>query len=309
MENKTLRNRINTYLYDNIIALLSIKKQYMLEYRRLQGEKLNLKEPRKLTEKLFWLMRYNELYKKELIQKIYDKNSVRDYIKEKGLEHILIKQIGHYQTPDEIDWSELPNQFALKMTQSCGENVICKNKKDLNEDEVKAKFYNWKQEKKSNKGLQNYYFTDKESIVCEELLVDDSGNIPIDFRVCCCNGEPRFIYCDIDSLDDNNDKKKVYYRECFDTEWNYLPVDFVNRPRKNEKTPYTKKPNNFEEIMQIARVLSEDFIFVRVDFYLVKDQIFFGELTPLPGLSGGFKPKEWDLKFGEMLTLPNKEIF
>ncbi len=305
----TVKNRINTYLYEKAMNFIPKKNQYELEYRRQQGKKINLQNPQRLTEKLLWLVRYNELYKKEFIQQIYDKHTVREYVKGKGLEDILIRQIGHYKSIDEVDIENLPEKFALKMTQSCGENVICTDKSKLDIEEVKEKFHRWGVKNKTNSGLQAYYFTSKESIVCEELILDENGKIPCDFRVCCCNGEPRFIYYDIDSLDDNNDKKETYYRECFDLEWNYLPVDFVHRPRKNKQIAYTKKPGNLEEILELSRILAKDFIFVRVDFYLTGNKIYFGELTPCPGLSGGFEPDEWDFKFGNMLELPDVKIF
>lgn len=308
-QKRTIKNKINVFIYNNIIHLLSKKKQYQLEYQRQQGKKLNLDNPQRFTEKLFWIMRYNELYNKELIQKVYDKHTVREYIKEKGLEKILVKQIAHYKSCDEINIDELPMQFALKMTQSCGENIICTDKNKLNIQEVKAKIHRWQSKDKTKNNLQGYYFTSDESIVCEELLTDANGNIPEDFRVCCCNGEPAFIYCDLDSLDENNDKRKVYYRECFDLNWNYLPVDFGYRPRKDKNVAYTQKPKNLKEILEISQVLAKDFIFVRIDFYLVNNRIYFGELTPIPGMGGGFCPDKYDFYFGKMLKLPNKKIF
>lgn len=306
----TLKNLINSKLFRTIVSMVPRKTAYNLEYKRQYGRKINFDDPKRLTEKLFYLIRYNEIYNKEFIQKIYDKHKVREYIKEKGLEKILVKQLGHYKTIDEIDFSKLPNQFALKMTQSSGQNVICTNKEELDIEEVKNKFRVWaKDNKKKRFFLQSYYFTDDESITCEELIKGKNGEIPFDFRVCCCNGEPCFIYCDLDSLDKNNDKKEKYYRECFDIAWNYLPVDFEHRPRKRVDKAYIQKPNNLEEILDISRKLAEDFVFVRIDFYLVEDKIYFGELTPIPGLNGGFSPDEYDFIFGDMLKLPNKKIF
>ena len=58
----------------------------------------------------------------------------------------------------------------------------------------------------------------------------------------------------------------------------------------------------------IARKLSEDFAFVRVDFYEVGDQIYFGELTFTPyGGIANFIPSEYDETFGDMIQLPKTE--
>ncbi|WP_418403466.1 ATP-grasp fold amidoligase family protein, partial [Alistipes putredinis] len=47
--------------------------------------------------------------------------------------------------------------------------------------------------------------------------------------------------------------------------------------------------------------------FLRVDFYTIGMDIFFGELTffPTSGMTP-FEPEDWDYKFGEWLTLPPK---
>lgn len=68
-----------------------------------------------------------------------------------------------------------------------------------------------------------------------------------------------------------------------------------------------KRPSNFDQMVQIAKKLSEDFPFVRVDLYDSFGKIYISELTFVP--TGGYMKltpesvlKEW----GEWLTLPHK---
>lgn len=65
-----------------------------------------------------------------------------------------------------------------------------------------------------------------------------------------------------------------------------------------------EKPSNLDEMIAVAEKLAEDFAYVRVDLYLVKSQIFFGELT-FYHASGfqAFYQKECDEKFGDMLDI------
>ena len=58
---------------------------------------------------------------------------------------------------------------------------------------------------------------------------------------------------------------------------------------------------------EIASVLSSDIPFVRVDLYEINQKVYFGELTfhPCSGFLP-FKPKEWDKRLGELLTLSKK---
>ncbi|MBQ9606148.1 MAG: carbonic anhydrase, partial [Lachnospiraceae bacterium] len=52
---------------------------------------------------------------------------------------------------------------------------------------------------------------------------------------------------------------------------------------KHENSPYSiEKPAEFEEMKKVARDLSRDFKFVRVDLYDVEGRVYFSELTYVP---------------------------
>ena len=59
---------------------------------------------------------------------------------------------------------------------------------------------------------------------------------------------------------------------------------------------------------ELAKKLSRDIPFVRIDFYEIKGRIYFGEITffPASGLNG-FEPSEVDEQIGKMLILPTKK--
>ena len=63
-----------------------------------------------------------------------------------------------------------------------------------------------------------------------------------------------------------------------------------------------------QRVALTAEKLADKFIYVRVDLYSLNHKIFFSELTfhPASGF-GRFIPEEWDLKLGEMLSLPIKQ--
>ena len=61
-------------------------------------------------------------------------------------------------------------------------------------------------------------------------------------------------------------------------------------------------PDNKNELIIVAEKLAKPFKFVRVDLYDVDERIIFSELTFHSG--GGlipFEPKEYDLKFGNLI--------
>lgn len=65
-----------------------------------------------------------------------------------------------------------------------------------------------------------------------------------------------------------------------------------------------KRPENFDEMKELAQNLSKGIPEVRVDFYDINGQVYFGELTFYH--QSGFAPfssEEWDLKLGQLLDL------
>ena len=58
-----------------------------------------------------------------------DKYAVRQYIKDKGLEEILVPLVGGpWNTIKDIDFSTLPESFVLKATHGCKMNYLVPEK-------------------------------------------------------------------------------------------------------------------------------------------------------------------------------------
>ena len=74
-------------------------------------KKLDLKNPQTFNEKLQWLKLY---WRDDNAVICADKYLVREFVKEKGLEHTLNKLHGVYKSVDEINLNNLPSKFALK---------------------------------------------------------------------------------------------------------------------------------------------------------------------------------------------------
>ena len=59
---------------------------------------------------------------------------------------------------------------------------------------------------------------------------------------------------------------------------------------------------------ELAKKLSKNISFIRVDFYEIENQVFFGELTFYP-CSGyiPFEPENYDEILGDMIKLPKEK--
>ena len=90
----------------------------------------------------------------------------------------------------------------------------------------------------------------------------------------------------------------------FVSEWKECTIDDLGEV-VGGATPSTKKPENYEQMLELAELLSADYPHVRVDLYNIAGKIYFGELTffPASGLTP-FEPREWDNILGEYLKLP-----
>lgn len=288
------RDKIMT-LAKKSLRFLPDKSYIKLYYRLRVGRKLNMNNPTTLNEKLQWL-KFN--YRFPLQSIVSDKLLVREYVKDKIGEKYLIPLIGSWKKYDDIDFSLLPEKFVLKCNHDSGGLVVCNDKEKLNHIEAKRKI-----EKSLNSnfyyiGREYQYRNIKPMILCEKFI-SDNGNVPMDYKIYCFNGVPDVILVCKDRFSKNTHRASYYF---FDHEWNFLPLNKGDDNIRNVDLP---KPKNLDEMIEIAKKLSKDFVFARIDLYNVDGKIYFGEITLSP--NSGFDPDikyETDLMFGQKLEIP-----
>ena len=271
-----------------------------LQYRIKLGRKLDIKNPQRFTEKLQW---YKMYYRKPEMHQCVDKYQVREYIKSKGLEDILVPLIAYYNSIKEVDWEKLPNQFVMKTTHGGGglNVLICTDKAKLDFNEVKNKLsFKSSPVKNNTLGREWAYYGLKPGLVVEELLVNQEKPAAgmNDYKIFCYNGKPKYIVVDVD-------RYIGHKRNFYDVEWNNLYIG-SDCPASNRDI---EKPVGFERMLEIAERLSEGFPYVRVDLYNNGGKIYFGELTFYPW-SGyvQFEPDEADFEMGRHFVLPEKVL-
>ena len=283
---------------ESVARLFSDKLYLKIKYRLTMKKKLNLKNPQTFNEKLQCLKLYN---RNPEYTKMVDKYEVRRYIADTIGEEYLIPLLGVWDSPDDIDFDSLPNQFVLKCNHNSGLGMcICKDKSKLDIEKVK---------KDLKKGLkQNYFVLGREwpykgvkpRIIAEKFMADEDnlsdGDGLIDYKFYCFNGVPGYAYVS-QNLDDH---KRASI--------SYITLDWEQAPFKRSDYASFKelprKPQNLDKMLKLAEVLSKNISFLRVDFYEINGKIYFGELTFFPG--GGFtelSPEEWDYRLGEMIKL------
>ena len=279
-----------------LIASVSPKTHTHIIFFQKMGKILNLSNPQTFNEKIHWL-KFNEYPDKDIYTVCADKYLVRQHIKNKGLENTLSHLIGVYDSFEDIDFKKLPNKFALKCNHGSGYNIIVHNKKHFNHSLAKKKLDKWLLTDFSLSSSEPHYKQIPRKIICEEFIEDKMDECPNDYKFYCFNGVPKFLILCISCKDSNT---KFYY---FDLSWNLMPYN--NESIKAiENNTTIEKPKAFNEMISYAKKIADDFKFVRVDFYYVKEKIVFGELTftPAAGLNTD-RFAEIDLEMGKMLEL------
>lgn len=266
-----------------------------IRYSLCLHKRLNFSNPVGFNEKLQWLKLY---YRDPLYEKLVDKYLVKDYVKETYPDINLIPTIGVWERPEDIDFNLLPDQFVLKCTHDTGSTILCKDKTVFNISEAIKKLKNAQERNMYYPGREWVYKSIKPLIVAEPYLADDGADELKDYKLMCFNGKVKCSFVCSDRF-----SPEGLHVTFFDRDWNVLP--FIRHyPMRKDGIP---KPYCYDKMLQLAERMSKDMPFVRVDFYEINKNVYFGEYTFFPG-SGfeEFSPDEWDLIMGEWLTLPER---
>ena len=227
----------------------------ILTHYLLCREIINLRDPKNFNEKLEWLKVY---YKNDNISICSDKYAVREYVDHKIQPSILNHLISVHDKVESINWNYLPDKFVIKCIDK---NNIC------------MQLRHWLSEKYGDKYFEFHYNQIKPRIIIERFLETTAKNgLPTDYKIYCFNGIPKIILV---ISGRGSEEKHIDY---FDTSWKRLHIGLTSQESPIPPSP----PKNLDTMLCYAQILSEEFPFVRADFYSYNDKIIFGELTFTP---------------------------
>lgn len=281
----TLRLKVFRFIPDRIFLKLI--------YRLYIGEKLDLKNPKTYCEKLQWLKLYD---RNPEYTKYVDKFAVRSYIAQAIGEQYLVPLIGVYNSVNEINWDLLPDRFVLKCTHGSNSNIVCSDKTKLSIRDAKAKLNKWMKKNWYWYGREWPYKNVKPRIICEEFITSD-GSIPEDYKVMCFHGQVKLIqvHC--------NRFSETHTCDNYDINWKKIDISKSKNGLPNSNI-ILERPKLFDKMVELSEQLSRNMRHVRIDWYIVGDKLFFGEITFYS--SSGFSnydKKEDDLLLGSWITI------
>jgi hypothetical protein len=263
-----------------------------LRYLKRFHRAINFESPQLFYDKVLWNSLYTDTSAWTLLA---DKYRVRSYVENKCGERVLTTLLGVYKKSEDIDFDALPNSFVIKTNNGCASNVIVPDKKRVNQADIRAKINYWLQFPYGELTGQKHYARIKPLIIVEEFLIQDGDpeKALIDYKFYCFKGMP--TYCQI--ILEREKNTHIFYEMFYDMDWTPRPDLYSSTSNLKEAS----KPCCFEEMINLAKELSQGFDFVRVDLYNINGKPFFGEMTFMPAFKKNLTNKAL-FEFGQLMN-------
>ncbi len=268
------------------------------QFERTFGRPLDWAHPRTLNEKLNWM----KLHYRDPRQRVAaDKLAVREYVSARAGTDCLIPLLATFARADDIRFGDLPDAFVLKVNHGSGQNWIVRDKAREEERRVRRQFRDWMATSHYATSREWPYKGMKPVIVAEQLLLDEHGQIPSDYKIHCFGGQAETIQVDLD-------REENHRRNFYDRGWNRQPFTWSEWREGRPLWPNGRevpRPAALADMIRLAETLAADFPYARIDLFYCREKIHFGEITFYHG--GAFErfdPPEFDRFFGCRLNLP-----
>lgn len=265
-------------------------------FRGLLGYEMDWKNPQDLNQKINW-MKLN--YDTTEWPRLADKYLVRQYIRERIGDDVLPKVYGVWKKAEDIDLNSLPQKFVLKTNHGCGMVIPVINKTKMDFHQTCAILNKWVNQKFGYDTIEPHYLKIKPLIYAEEYLENDVdfSSALVDYKVFCLSGNP---HCILVCLNRENGKHTDLY--FFDCDWNEIPTHIAGSHK--EKGVVIPRPTCLYRLLEYAAALAKGHPQVRIDFYIIKGKVYFGEMTFTS--QGGFMDylsREFSLEMGRKVSL------
>lgn len=264
------------------------------------GHKIDWNNPRDINEKIQWLICFSDTSE---WTRLADKYRVREFVKERGLEHILTHLYGVWDDASKIDFDVLPDKFVLKCNHDSGSTIIVDKSRGFEKEQLINNYNHRLKQKFGYTSCEPFYNKIDPLIIAEEFLEPpaSSADSIVDYKIWAFNGHVESIWACY------NRTEEATYVNIFDHDWQCHPEYSVFTEHYRDGKGRAPRPEHLDEMIQAASILSKGFPQVRADFYEVKGKLYFSEMT-FTSLYGrmDFYTQEYLEKLGSMVVLPKK---
>lgn len=242
-------------------------------FRYIFRRSLNLYDPATFNDWINWSKLQIDWTKKHpYVDKLTAKDIAGSNI---GAEY-QIPTLWAGEDPNAIPFDSLPVPFIVKTTHASGGNFICHDQNPASFEECRTRMSQALRARHGDYLREKVYSAVRPRIIVEPLLLDEKGQVPLDYKFFVARSKVIMIQVD-------HDRFGHHTRSFHAPDWKRLDVRLTYPDFEGDPEP----PARLAEMVALAQKLSEDFAFVRIDLYCIEDRVYFGEYTFFPG--GGFE--------------------
>ena len=256
--------------------LPSARLRVTLAYLYSHGRLPDLDRPRRFTE---WVQHRKLHDRDSAFALLTDKMHSKDYAAER---------IGSDKVPRTL-WSGT----VLPERSPCDYPLVVKSNHGSNQYRIVRDDADWQEARRASRGwLKPYgrwldewhYGAARRLIMIEPMLGGEGASLPVDYKVYVFGGRAVIVQAHVG-------RGMSHRWTQFDREWQPLSDDAVD----------LEAPEHLAEMLEAAEQLAAGHDFLRVDFYDVDGQLWFGEFCLYPG-SGldPFSPDSLDFYLGDL---------
>jgi len=285
------RRQLKSYAKRAYRLLVGPRLYERLEFRRHVGYWPKLKDLRTFNERIC-RRKFADLPVAPLLA---DKLAVRKFVADRIGEEFFTRLYYCGTLPEEADFQSLPPRFVMKGSHGTGPELralIWKRSALSHEDFVAI----WRQilTRRCGPEVNEWWYSRiPPNLLVDEMLLDDSGRIPADYKIYVFGGVATYVQV----IDERHAAPRSGF---FDREWRAQPFRRASSPALSS----VPRPVCLAEMLRVAEKLAAGLDFVRVDLYAFGGRIVFGEMTLAPGAGWiPFLPRSYDLALGEKWRL------
>lgn len=183
------------------------------------------------------------------------------------------KTIDVYTAPEEFEKNRPKRPYVLKTNNGCGLNYVVVNESDEPSYETVKNMFSLSKLPYGLAAVEWTYQHIEPKVFTEEYL--SCANGLNDYKVYVVKGKARMILV---CLERWKDPVYIYY----DPKWQLLNIGKKDISRSSK----VERPKNLSAMLKYAEKIAAEYDFCRVDFYVVNDAIYFGEVCFYP--EGGY---------------------
>lgn len=286
--NNFLKNFIRR-IYQSFLFLFPYKLRMIIEFIRQSGNIPKLKNPNTHTEKLLHRTLNAENSVLGLLSsKTQLKEAIGERLRGLGVKFPELYWFGSGEDLlTEFNDMKLPETWVLKPNNLGGGLVLIGDKKTSQSDIADFVIKSRKVERLFNKTAAVGWRNSIGGFLIEQKIISTEEPLQ-DYKIHVFDNVPRVL---------------SIYRGRFEKMTNFhyfLPASKLYRHGDNSDWPDLEEIQNIEKIINVSSKLTFGLAYVRIDFYLVKDELWFGEVTPFPSFEGLARRRKIDNMLGRL---------